>query len=99
MMPLRYAAEALGLEVKWDSATRTVIMKDGKKEIKIPVDTNQIVIDGKVYISDVLPIISNSRTYLSVSNLAKALGLVDGTDILWDAKTKEVTIIKGIENK
>lgn len=92
MMPLRYVAEALGLEVKWDNSTRTAILKDGKREIRVPVDTNQIIIEGKTYISDVMPIIENSRTYLSISNLAKALGLVEGVDILWNSETKEVTI-------
>ena len=94
MMPVRYAAETLGIEVKWDKQTRTVIMTDKDKKILIPIDTNKIIVDGKEYLSDVKPVIENSRTYLSISNLAKALGLEEGKDISWNQETKEVTITR-----
>ena len=92
MLPIRFVAEALGFKVEWDDPTRTVILTDKDTVVKIPVDTNQIIVNGKVFESDVKPILKNNRTMLPIANIARALGLVDGRDIIWDGTTKEVTI-------
>ncbi len=96
MLPIRYIAEALGMSVTWDKKTRTVIIEDKAFRIEIPVDTNKIIVNGEVYTSDVKPEIKNRRTMMPIANIARAIGLVDGKDILWDAKTKQVTIIRKI---
>ena len=94
MLPIRFVAEALGFKVEWDHENRTVILMDKENVVKIPVDTNQIIVNGKVYESDVKPVLKDNRTMLPVANIARALGLKDGTDILWDKTTKKVTIIR-----
>lgn len=96
MLPIRFVAEALGFEVDWDKANRTVVLKDKDTLVKIPVDTNQIIVNGSVYESDVKPILKNDRTMLPIANIARALGLVDGKDIIWDGTTKEVIIKRDI---
>ncbi len=96
MLPIRYIAETLGMSVTWDKKTRTVIIEDDKYKVEIPVDTNKIIVNGEVYTSDVKPEIKDGRTMLPIANIARAIGLVDGKDILWDAKTKQVTIIRKI---
>ena len=92
MLPIRFVAEALGFKVEWDDPTRTVILTDKDTVVKIPVDTNQIIVNGKVFESDVKPILKSNRTMLPIANIARALGLVDGKDIIWDGTTKEVII-------
>ncbi len=94
MLPIRFVAEALEFKVEWDHVNRTVILMDKENVVKIPVDTNQIIVNGKVYESDVKPVLKDNRTMLPVANIARALGLKDGTDILWDETTKKVTIIR-----
>ena len=94
MLPIRYVAEALGMSVSWDAKTRTVIISDMFYTVEIPVDTNKIIVNGNVYTSDVKPEIKNNRTMLPIANIARALGLKDGSDILWDAIKKQVTIIR-----
>ncbi|MEW6770993.1 MAG: copper amine oxidase N-terminal domain-containing protein, partial [Bacillota bacterium] len=47
--------------------------------------------DGQVKQMDATPFITNSRTYVPVRYLAYALGVAD-KDILWDAKTRTVTL-------
>ena len=94
MLPIRFVAEALGFKVEWDHVNRTVILMDKENVVKIPVDTNQIIVNGKVFESDVKPVLKDNRTMLPVANIARALGLKDGTDILWDETTKKVTIIR-----
>ena len=96
MLPIRYIAEALGMSVSWDAKTRTVIIQDMFYRVEIPVDTNKIIVNGKTYTSDVKPEIKNNRTMLPIANIARALGLKDGKDILWDAAKKQVTIIRTI---
>lgn len=89
-------AEALGFEVEWDNANRTVILKDKDTIVKIPVDTNQIIVNGSVFESDVKPILKNDRTMFPIANIARALGLVDGKDIIWNRATKEIIIKREI---
>ena len=94
MLPIRFVAEALGFNVQWINETRTVLLTDKDNVITIPVDTNKIVVNGKVYESDVKPVIKNGRTMLPIANIARALGLKDGTEILWDEVNRKVTIIR-----
>ncbi len=94
MVPLRYVGEVLGLEVKWNAAEKIVTLLDDKNEIIVPINSLTMKVNGKEVQSDVLPVLTQGRTILSISNVAKALGLEAGKDILWDDATKTVTIIK-----
>ena len=96
MLPIRYVAEALGFDVDWNSSTRTVVLKNNSTRVEIPVDTNKIIVNGTVYTSDVKPEIKNNRTMLPIANIARALGLKDGKDIIWNSKSKMVTIYRTI---
>ena len=94
MLPLRYIAEALGFKVDWDRATRTVTLSDKSFKVVIPTSTNQIIVNGTTYYSDANPVIRNNRLMLPVANIARALGLKDGTDIIWDASARVATITR-----
>lgn len=94
MLPLRYIAEALGFEVEWDRATRTITLTDKEFKVQIPVETNKIIVNGSTYYSDAKPVIRNNRTMLPIANIARALGLKDGTDIIWDASARVATITR-----
>lgn len=96
MLPIRYVAEALGFMVTWDANTRTVYLVDKENIVQIPVDTNNIIVNGKAFVSDVKPMIKNNRTMLPVANVARALGLQDGKDILWDSAMKFVTLRRNV---
>lgn len=98
MLPLRYLAEALGYKVFWLNETRTVVIVDLGLRVEIPIDTNLIIINGIKYTSDLKPEIVHHRTMLPIANIARALGLKDGEDILWDEVNRQVTINK-ISNK
>ena len=97
MLPIRFVAEALGFKVEWDDPSRTVILTDKDNVVRIPVDTNKIIVNGNEYESDVKPVLRNNRTMLPIGNIARALGLVDGKDIIWDAATRTVVIKREIE--
>lgn len=96
MLPLRFVAEALGLQVSWIKDNRTVVIQDMLFRVEIPVDTKNITVNGVTTTSDVKPEIVNGRVMLPIANIARALGLVDGKDIVWNAATKEVTLTRTI---
>ena len=92
MLPLRYLAEALGYKVFWLNETKTVVIVDLGLRVEIPIDTNLIIVNGIKYTSDVKPEIVHHRTMLPIANIARALGLKDGEDILWDEVNRKVII-------
>lgn len=94
MLPLRYLAEAIGYKVFWLNETRTVVIVDLGLRVEIPVDTNLIIVNGVKYTSDLKSEIVHHRTMLPIANIARALGLKDGEDILWDEVNRQVTINK-----
>ena len=99
MLPLRYVAEALGLQVSWVPETKTVIIWDLTQRVEIPIKSNKIIVNGVTYTSDVKPEINNSRTMLPIANIARALGLVDGSDIIWDPVMKQVKLTRRVLSK
>ncbi len=99
MLPIRHVAESLGLDVQWIEKTRTVVLTDKTNRVEIPVDTNKIIVNGKTYVSDTKAMIKNNRTYLPIANVARALGLVDGKEIIWNAETREVEITRNVKLK
>ena len=96
MLPIRFVAESLGFMVSWDAKTKTVYLSDKENIIQIPVETNNIIVNGNTFVSDVKPMIKNNRTMLPVANVARALGLQDGKDILWDAVRAMVTLKRNV---
>lgn len=94
MLPLRYLAEALGYKVFWLNETKTVVIVYLGLRVDIPIDTNLIIINGIKYTSDLKPEIVHHRTMLPIANIARALGLKDGEDIIWDDVNRQVTINK-----
>ncbi|WP_322631330.1 stalk domain-containing protein [Aedoeadaptatus coxii] len=96
-IPLRFVGEALGFDVTWDNASRTAILKNRDKVVKVAVDSNVFYVNGEKFESDVKPQIKNSRTMIPVGNFARAIGLKDGETIFWNDKTREVRIIQEIK--
>lgn len=99
MLPLRYVAEALGLQVSWVPQTKTVIIWDLTQKVEIPIKSNKMIVNGVTYTSDVKPEIKNSRTMLPIANVARALGLIDGADIIWDPVMKQVKLTRRVLSK
>lgn len=60
------------------------------------IDSKKILVNGQVYTSDVKPEVINNRTMLPIANIARALGLKDGKDIIWNGQTMTVTIYRSI---
>lgn len=109
MLPIRYVAESLGMEVNWDQATRTATFtnKAGNNalnvgSVTINANTLEMRNQYKTLIPvDSKPILINGRFYVSVTNIIKAFGGTHGTvedgmrnTIEWDKSNSRVLIYK-----
>lgn len=109
MLPIRYVAEALGMEVNWDQATRTATFtnKAGNNALNVgsvTINANTLEMRNQyqtVIQVDSKPILRNGRFYVSVTNIIKAFGGTHGTvedgmrnTIEWDKNNSRVLIYK-----
>lgn len=100
MIPLRYVAEALSCDVKWDNKTRTASFTKDGVTASIQIDGNEIVLsNGEKVKMDSKPTIKNDRLCVSLTNVAKVFNLTNGNtkdkidqNIEWDQESKTVTI-------
>lgn len=93
MMPVRAVTEALSGSaiIRWDDATRTVVITFGSRIISMTVGSNIMTVNGvNVYMS-AAPEIVDSRTFLPLRDLGYALGLNE-SKINWDDATKTATL-------
>ncbi|WBW49545.1 stalk domain-containing protein [Peptoniphilus equinus] len=93
LVPVRFVAEALGLDVAWDEATKQVTLQ-GAKTLKLTIGSNAYIVDGVSQAMDTNPLIKDSRTFVPIRFIAEALGL----DVAWDEATKQVTLINIPQN-
>ena len=100
MLPLRYVAEAIGADVKWDPKTRTATFTKDGLTATIQIDSDEIVLsNGKTVKMDSKPLNINARILVSVVNVGNVFGLTNGNtldgidqDIEWDHDTRTATI-------
>ena len=88
MVPLRYVAYALGVDIedlKWNGPSQTITL-EGDKVMTINVTTGQMVIDGETSTLSETRLL-NGRTFVPVGEIGKAFGV----PINWDAETRTAT--------
>jgi N-acetylmuramoyl-L-alanine amidase len=93
-VPVRVIFEALGAEVDWDDATKTVLSSKAGKTVNLPTGRAVVIVDGVE--QTVLPsgnavseaLIVDSRTLVPARVAAEAYG----GDVAWDGATRTVTI-------
>ena len=109
MLPLRYVALSLGLDVDWNHSTRTATFtnRDNSNALnpgKITINANTLEMKdqyGNNIAVDSKPMLKNGRFYISITNLTKAFGgtngnLADGVrnTIEWDSQGRRVLVYK-----
>lgn len=113
MIPLRYVALSLGLEVDWNSKTRVATFTNTKDrhnvlnvgKVTVSADTLEMKDqNGKVIAVDSKPVLKDGRFYVSLTNLTRAFGGTNGTTtdrvkntIEWDAKDKKILVYKYVK--
>ncbi len=94
LVPIRVVVEQLGAEVFWNENDRTVLIAKDNGSIKLKIDSRLVQSDnsGKQYfLSDVAPIIINSRTYVPLRLIGNMLGI--GVD--WSEAKRLVSVDSG----
>ncbi|PHV70144.1 hypothetical protein CS063_11750 [Sporanaerobium hydrogeniformans] len=91
MVPLRFVANALGIddkEIYFASNTATIVA--GSKTISLEIGSKTAKLNGvAVRTMDVAPVLKNERTYVPVGEIASLLGV----DAKWDGETQTATFI------
>jgi len=64
LIPIRAVTEAIGAQVDWDSASRTVTITRAAKEIVMVIDEEYALVDDEQVKLDVAPCIVNNTTFL-----------------------------------
>lgn len=74
LIPLRAVFGALGAEVDWDEATRTVTLTRGDTAVRLTVGSTEALVGGRVETLDVPATILNGRVLAPLRFAAQALG-------------------------
>ena len=93
MIPVRAVARALGLnnsDVVWDAAARSVTINNGDDTIVMVAGQKTVFVNGERFDASSAVEITDSRAFLPMRDLAKALGI---TDITWDSENKVATFV------
>lgn len=88
MLPFRFIGEALGAQMGWDEATRTVSYSLGQTVVEIPIGSLTARVNGKETALDVPAKLVQGRTLVPVRFISAQLGAT----VAWDEATKTVTI-------
>lgn len=104
MLPLRYLAYSLDINVEYDNNTRSAIFTNTKnpvlkqETIKVNIDTG-IMTDskGNKYTPDSKPVIKNNRIHASIANVSQLFGATHGKTLVWDGQKQEVRVYKNIK--
>lgn len=91
LVPIRFIAESLGYDVKWDSIENAAIIDDGR--VKLWIDTDKAELDGELVTLDTSSVLINDRTMVPLRAVAETLDCT----VDWLAKTKTVQITSGTE--
>lgn len=89
MVPLRSIFEAIGADVKWNSAEQQVIATKDTTEVKLCINQEEVFVNGKLYDLDAPIRMIEGKTMVPV----RLVELAFGADLKWDGKINMVTII------
>lgn len=92
LVPLRGVFERLGAFVQWDPRTNSVTATRGSTTVQLQIGSTRAVVNGRVVVLDVPPMIVQSRTLVPLRFVSEAMG----ARVDWDAATRTVFITSGI---
>lgn len=102
MIPLRYAAESLGMKVEYDESIKTATFTNEKFIIKINISTGLMTINGEVFQGEAPPELVEDRIYVSLGVLAESMGMTrenpdSGNDLSWNQEEKTATLTQKVK--
>lgn len=73
-VPIRFIAEELGYDVKWDGANRKVTMTNDGTTVELTIGSNKMMVNGKTVLLDAPAEIRDDRTFVPLRAIAEAFG-------------------------
>lgn len=73
-VPIRFIAEELGYDVKWDGANRKVTMTNDGTKVELTIGSNKMMVNGKTVLLDAPAEIRDDRTFVPLRAIAEAFG-------------------------
>lgn len=92
MLPIKFVADAIGAKVNYDPMSRVATFTKDATVAALYLDSNILYVNGTPVTMDTKPVISNGRAMVPVIYVAQAFGFQYGTDLIYDAATRSVTI-------
>jgi inhibitor of cysteine peptidase len=74
LVPLRFLAENLQAQVKWEEQTGVVILSTGQKTVKFTPGQEKMQVNGREVKIECPPEIVNGRTFVPIRAISEALG-------------------------
>ena len=73
-VPIRFIAEELGYDVKWEGANRKVTMTNDGTTVELTIGSNKMMVNGKTVLLDAPAEIRDDRTFVPLRAIAEAFG-------------------------
>lgn len=89
MVPVRFVAEAIGAQVDWDDAEKTVTITNGDNVLTLKIGESTYTLNSQPMNMDTKSIIKDNRTFIPIRFVAEALGL----QVEYNDSERIVTII------
>jgi hypothetical protein len=74
LVPIRFISEALGADVDWDEATKTVTVSKDDTKIEMVIGNTAYTVNGTEKTMETAPVIDKDRTMIPLRAAAEALG-------------------------
>ncbi|KIL36685.1 copper amine oxidase [Cohnella kolymensis] len=87
-LPLRFVADTLGAEVKWDNKAKRVTVLRGKTMLELWVGKKDMTLNGVRQPVAVTPIVKNNSVFVPVRLISEQLG----QKVEWNGAAKTITI-------
>jgi len=88
LVPIRAISAALKADVKWEAATRTVVITRGEQSITLYLDKKEALVNGKTVTLETLPVIKKGRVFLPLRFVSEQLN----ASVTWQQEGKIVII-------
>lgn len=88
MVPYRAIGEALGAEVVWEAASRSVTLKQAGKTVTLRIGERKALVNGEERLMDTAAVIKNDRTLVPARFVSEFLG----SDVEWKEEIRTVII-------
>lgn len=73
-VPIRFIAEELGYDVKWNAKERKVTMNDGETNVELKIGSDKMKVNDRVVQLDAPAEIKDGRTFVPLRAIAEAFG-------------------------